>query len=85
MPAESYAETVARMTSAMETIFMAAVESVPDRGERNGMIKAYSAALAEVERRTLHRMQASNYEYQRREGQRVGNLGKLVAPRGATA
>jgi len=85
MPQESYAETVARMTASMEEIFTAAVASVPDRGEREGLIKAYSAAMAEVERRTLHRMQASTYEYQRREGQKLGTLGRLVAPRRASS
>jgi hypothetical protein len=81
MPTESYAATVARHTSIMEELFLAAVASVPDTGERMGLIRSYSACLAEVERRTLHRMEASAYEAQRREGKKLSELARVVAPR----
>lgn len=85
MPRESYAAAVARHTAAMEALFLAAVETVRDAGERNGLIRSYSAAMVEVERLTLHRMEASDYEYQRREGQKLSNLARVVAPRGPLA
>lgn len=81
MPAESYAATVARHTAIMEELFLAAVASVPDEGERTGLIRSYSACQAEIERRTLHRMEASAYEYQRREGHKLADIARVVAPR----
>lgn len=82
MPRESYASAVARHAALMEELFLAAVASVPDAGERNGLIRSYSASLAEVERLTLHRMEASDYEYQRRQGKTLSELARVVAPRG---
>lgn len=82
MPGESYAAAVARHTSVMEELFLAAVAQVPDAGERIALVRAYTASLTEVERLTLHRMQASDYEYQRREGKKLSELARVVAPRG---
>lgn len=82
MPSESYAASVARHTATMEELFTAAVESVPDAGERRALTRAFTACMTEVERLTNHRIQASDYEYQRREGQKLANLARMVAPRG---
>lgn len=82
MPRESYASAVARHTTMMEELFQAAVVSVPDAGERRALDRAFTACMTEVERLTNMRIDASEYEYQRREGRKLSELARVVAPRG---
>lgn len=82
MPTESYAAAIARHTTVLEELFNAALVSVPDAGERRALDRAFIATMTEIERLTNHRIDASTYEYQRREGQKLANLARVVAPRG---
>jgi hypothetical protein len=82
MPSESYAAAVARHTAVMEELFDQAVQTVPDRNMRTAMIKAYAACCTEVERLTRRRIEASEYEYQRRQGKELATLGRVVVQRG---
>ena len=81
MPAESYAGAVARHMSIMEELFLVAVAQIPDAGERLGLVRAYTASFTEVERLTLHRMEASAYEFQRRHGKELAEIARVAASR----
>lgn len=82
MARESYASAVARHVEIMYELFTAICDaSLTDR-EVRGITRAFIASVTEVERLTALRLEASDHEYQRREGKKLAELARTVAPRG---
>ncbi len=80
MPRESYAAAVARHTAVMEECFDLVCQG-PASGELSAIMKTFNASLLEVERLTRLRIEASDYEFQRRQGKELSALARIVAPR----
>lgn len=82
MPRESYASAVARHTETMYELFIALHTVSAGDPEGRAISRAFVASLAEVQRLTQLRMERSDYEAQRREGKKLADLARAVAPRG---
>ena len=82
MARESYAESVARHTEIMYALFMEINDLRHTDAEVRGITRAFIASVTEVERLTALRIEASTYEFQRREGKKLAELAMVVAPRG---
>lgn len=82
MVRESFASAVARHTAIMEELFMQVVETLPP-SERTQHVRNWMSSSTELERLTQLRIEASDYEAQRREGKHLGELVRVIRPRNA--
>lgn len=80
MPRESYAATVARHTAVLEELHMHLLEQLPP-GERLDLLRPWNIAMHEIEKATRLRMEQSDYEAQRRDGKKLAETARVVAPR----
>jgi hypothetical protein len=80
MPRESYAATVARHTAILEELHMQLLEKLPP-GERLDYLRDWNISMHEIEKATLLRMDQSAYEAQRRDGKKLAETLRVVAPR----
>lgn len=79
MARESYAAAVARHTEIMYELFVALHEVAVGDPEERAISRAFIASLTEVQRLTQLRIDASEYEYQRREAKKLVDLARVVA------
>lgn len=81
MVREAYSTAVARHAAIMEACFDQVCGGLPS-GELAAAMKVFNASLLEVERLTRLRVDATDYEYQRRQGKLLAELGTTVAKPG---
>lgn len=67
MPRESYAATVARHTAVLDELHMRLLEQLPP-GDRVKHLRLWSISMHEINEATRKRIEASDYEAQRRAG-----------------
>ena len=80
MPRESYAATVARHTAILDELHMQLLEQLPP-GDRVKHLRLWSVSRHEIEEATKKRIEASDYEAQRRDGKALAETARVVGPR----
>lgn len=80
MPRESFAALVARHTAVLEELHMQALEQLSP-GARLDRLRDWNISMHEIEKATKARMEASDYERERRAGKEIGETVKIVSPR----
>ena len=76
MPRESYAATVTRHVAVIEELFMTMLEQLPP-GDRTKVLRPLAVSLHEIEKATKQRIEASDYEAQRRDGKHLVTLAHI--------
>lgn len=80
MPRESYAATVARHTAILDELHMHLLEQLPP-GDRVKHLRLWSVSMHEIQEATRKRIEASDYEAQRRDGIALAQTALVCGPR----
>lgn len=80
MPRESYAAAVARHVGVLEELFTEVVQTLPAK-EQTIRLKEWWASQNEIDRLTRQRIEATDYEAERRAGKQLAETARVIRPR----
>lgn len=80
MPRESYAAAVVRHVQVLEELYTELLNTLPPE-EQKQRLKEWLASSNEIDRLSKQRIDASEYEFQRRQGKQLGETVRVVRPR----